>query len=456
MSFSPPTSTSNVYGGTFSVAGSVTSLPAYTAHTHRPRTANAAREPTQHVFEIKDKKDKAWATLNLSSSARSTSSLPVVLEGEPITGSVSLDISNGDKNILGITVRVRGSVLTGPSEIERRLFLDVTTPLWLKGVSTPGNTSSKKLSGDSNWPFSISLPTEVVLPDPDPKARNGAVRTYKLPQTFSERTTRVSVIYELYVHIARSMFRVDDKLQTMFVYVPALRPEPPSPLRQMAYRQNGPVPGPDMDPNGWQQLSAVSISGKIFNNRRLTMSAVLSLAKPLSYTRGSVIPLSIAFSCGDTQALNLVCTPTTINVVLQRSTSFSPPRAGAEFPRGEIPHIPNGSRVIDINRAVWWPVAVEDAAHNRRFDGELHLPKTLKPSSSVPHFNLSYRIVLFPCLPVTGFVSDSSKATAPLLLQEVEIATIFPRGPKVRFVTAPTYEFEIGDNLAIPPARSYI
>jgi hypothetical protein len=66
-----------------------------------------------------------------------------------------------------------------------------------------------KLSGDYHWPFSISLPKEVTLADPARK--HGAVQTYRLPQTFLERTMRASVYYELCVHIARSTFRVDNK-----------------------------------------------------------------------------------------------------------------------------------------------------------------------------------------------------------------------------------------------------
>ncbi|KAF7312490.1 hypothetical protein MIND_00262700 [Mycena indigotica] len=456
MSFPPPVYRSNIYGGAFSVASSesVTSLPAYSAQQHRPRTASAAREPTEHLFELKDKKQRAWATLKLNSSARSSSSLPTFLEGENLQGSVSLDLSHRE-NILGVTIQIRGSIVTGPSEHDRLAFLDISTPLWLKGMPNPRDTESDsggRLSGDYHWPFSIPLPRDVILPDA--KGKHGGMKTYQLPQTFLERTTRASVFYELFVHIARSTFRVDNKLQTMFVYVPAIRPEPPSQLRQMAYRQNGPLPGPDLDPEGWYTLPPTCISGKVFGNRRVVIQSVLSLAKPLSYTRGSVIPLSIIFACEDSQALNLVCTSRTINLILQRYTAFSHGPAGAEFAREDIVHLPDGPRALDINHAVWWSVPVADSTQTCRFDGELHLPKSLKPSSSVSHFSISYRVVLRP-FQVTGFVPDNPKAP-PSLQQEVQIATIYAKGPKPRCFTPPTYEYEIGDNLAIPPARSYI
>lgn len=75
--------------------------------------------------------------------------------------------------------------------------------------ATSGSQYNGKLSGDYHWPFSISLPKEIALPDPTGK--HGEVRTYQLPQTFLERSTRASVYYELFVHIARSTFRVDNK-----------------------------------------------------------------------------------------------------------------------------------------------------------------------------------------------------------------------------------------------------
>jgi hypothetical protein len=60
---------------------------------------------TEHVFEIKDKKKKAWATLKLKSSARASTSLPTFLEGDKITGSVTLDLGSSEK-ILGVSVLV--------------------------------------------------------------------------------------------------------------------------------------------------------------------------------------------------------------------------------------------------------------------------------------------------------------------------------------------------------------
>jgi len=43
--------------------------------------------------------------------------------------------------------------------------------------------------------------------------------------------------------------------------------DPPSPLRQLAYREGTPVLGPDIDPTGWKVHPPVSIEGTLFNTR---------------------------------------------------------------------------------------------------------------------------------------------------------------------------------------------
>ncbi|CAK5269750.1 unnamed protein product [Mycena citricolor] len=443
-----PMSHSSVYGDPFSSAASVTSLPAYSAH-ERPRTAGSVRPPTEHVLDLKDRKKKPWATLKLQSSARSSSALPTYLEGEKITGSVTLGLSSSE-NILGVSILIRGQIVTGPNEQDRVCFLDLTTPLWIKGGSTPRRENVQtptlpggKLNGDYHWPFSISLPKEVTLPDP--QAKHGSPKTYHLPQTFLERSSRASVFYELFVHLARSTFRGDDKLQTMFVYVPAIRPSPPSRLRQLAYRQNGPLPGPDLDPDGWYTLPLATVAGTIFGARKVDMQCSLSLANPLSYTRGSVIPCSVTFFCDDPQAMNLLCTPAVMNVYLHRRFKYMKAPAVAEYTTREAS---SDSSVLEVSRAVWWPVG-DAHAGTCRLDGEIHLPKTLKPSSSISHFNLEYHVVMLP-FKAPGFVHNQMKTTLPVR-QKVEIATIFAKGPKPRVHTPPSYEPEVTNHSFTAP-----
>lgn len=67
------------------------------------------REPVTHSYPLGFDEDKAWATLHVVSKALSADSLPHLLEGEPITGSVDLDLAK-EKAIKSITISVRSLV----------------------------------------------------------------------------------------------------------------------------------------------------------------------------------------------------------------------------------------------------------------------------------------------------------------------------------------------------------
>jgi hypothetical protein len=67
----------------------------------------------------------------------------------------------------------------------------------------------EKLHGHYSWPFTLTLPRQVTLPD-DTNSSNIA-RTFFLPPTFLERNTKVSVQYDIHAHIRRGKFRTDSK-----------------------------------------------------------------------------------------------------------------------------------------------------------------------------------------------------------------------------------------------------
>jgi hypothetical protein len=68
---------------------------------------------------------------------------------------------------------------------------------------------------------------------------------------------------------------------TILAYVPCIRPEPPSPLRQLAYQEGSPIMGPDIDTDGWKTLESVSINGTVFNDRLVKAKCTVSLVKDL-------------------------------------------------------------------------------------------------------------------------------------------------------------------------------
>lgn len=59
-----------------------------------------------------------------------------------------------------------------------------------------------------------------------------------------------------------------NRLQTSLIYIPTTRPDPPSLLRQLAYQENTPLLGPEVDPEGWKSVP-FHIRGTIFNTRRV-------------------------------------------------------------------------------------------------------------------------------------------------------------------------------------------
>lgn len=44
-------------------------------------------------------------------------------------------------------------------------------------------------------------------------------------------------------------------------------PEPPSPLRRIAYAEGSPLIGPEGDPEGWKILPGLKIKGTLFNTK---------------------------------------------------------------------------------------------------------------------------------------------------------------------------------------------
>jgi hypothetical protein len=96
--------------------------------------------------------------------------------------------------------------------------------------------------------------------------------------------------------------------------------------------------------------------------------------------------------------------------------------------------------VEDTGLAIWWPIDNEPRSQDtRKFQGEIHLAKTLKPTSAISHFTLKvsisrkenylahnwnqYFVIVMP-FDATGF---SSVDTRPLIRQEVNIATVFAK-----------------------------
>ncbi|KAF9524862.1 hypothetical protein CPB83DRAFT_773149 [Crepidotus variabilis] len=413
-------------------------LPAYTRrNTLCQPMHDSRREPTEHVFQVADGKSKPWITLKLSSSAKSSKSLPTFFEKENINGQLEVDAERGD-SIQAITATVTGRIITGSSVDDCFVFLNVTQPIWAKSLDTPRipspseGASSTKLLGHCVWPLSIALPRTVTVP-----TGAGEMRPFRLPETFLERNTRVSVQYDLTINISRGKLRSDNRIKTAFGYVPSTRPEAPSMLRQCAYTQFLPIPGPSTDPEGWKMLRPVAVRGTMFRTHRVEAKATLSLAKPLCYARGTVVPLSLTLESRDSQAMDLLSAPSAVSVTLRRRVRFFNKTCSS---RQDVAW---NESVEDVGKAVWWPSTSQDArsdATTRHLEGEIRLAKDLRPTSEMGHFSISYAVVLSP-FTATGFMSDS----AALLSEPVEIATMHPRGPRTNAYAPPAYDSSRND-----------
>ncbi|KAJ7067171.1 hypothetical protein C8F01DRAFT_1247565 [Mycena amicta] len=398
---------------------------------------------TEHQFTLTSRGNRPWATLKLLSRSPNPAQLPTILQGDRLLGTLVLDLEHSD-SITAVSVVANGQVIPGPDEKDPLSFLELKSVLWSKERGDPRNPAmpARKLSGHYEWPFTIEIPNSVAVP--------GHRGSFRLPQSFLERRFPTSVQYVLVVHITRSRFHVNSRVQTIFNYVPATRPSPPSPQRQLAYQRNTPLPGPEADPTGWEQLPSFTVRGTVFNTRRVEATCQLFVAKPLCYTRGSQIPCMIYLSSTDVQALDLLSAPRAITVALRRRLRPIPPaskRTGMFDANADLSADPAENMAF----ASWWP-SVESAAGpsgshgaqvtRRRLEGEIPLPITLKPSSQIAHFAVEYSVEVLPfkAIAFTPAPGIQAQHSHPFLRQSVEIVTMFASGsPAPRSYAPPQY-----------------
>ncbi|KAJ6507886.1 hypothetical protein C8R47DRAFT_60617 [Mycena vitilis] len=408
-------------------------LPSYA--NSRRSSGLQHRVLTEHRFHLASRGSKPpWATLKVLSRSPTPAQLPTFLEGDKITGTFAFNLEHAE-SISCVRAVAQGQIIPGPAEKDPLTFLEVASTLWCKEHGDPRNPSTSpytgKLCGQYEWPFTLDIPSTVTV----------STTTVRLPQTFLERRTPTSIQYVLVVHVNRTrFFRVNSRLQTMFAYVPATRPPPPSPLRQLAYQQNTPLLGPDADPAGWEQLSPFTVRGTVFSTRQVEVTCHFSLAKPLSYTRGSPIPCVITLSSPDTQALDLLSAPRALSVYLRRRLKPVLPaskRNGIFDANADLSADP----AENIVAAAWWPSLEGCGGHSpristRRLDGEIQLPATLKPSCRIAHFAVEYTVEVLP-FKAPAFVSADSE---PLLRQGVEVVTMYASNcPRPRAYAPPQY-----------------
>ncbi|KAJ6618157.1 hypothetical protein B0H10DRAFT_2378528 [Mycena sp. CBHHK59/15] len=403
-------------------------------------TPSATPEAREYSYEIKNRSGKPWTTLTLLADPRISRSTATFVEGSSITGSVKLSLHNQDP-IQSITIFVRGDLITAGVPDERVNFFRLRKILWSTSMGNPrtlggsGESWDAKLQGEYHWPFDIKIPQHTKSMYAEGEER------FCLPHSFKERFSRASIEYYLELRIARGKFRTDDRLITTFGYFSMQQPERPSPLRQLAYQNNAPVPGPYSDPEGWHALESVRIRGTVFGDRDVDAKCTAFLAKPLCYTRGTAIPCAMTIETGDTQAADILASIKSSALYLQRCVKCS-------FDGSTNTFSPCG-------QAFWWPSSDGEFAentHQRHIMGEIHLRKDLQPSSAIKELRIEvsgffdildstnlpfqYAIVVFP-FSVVAFQPENS---GPLTTHRVEIVTRYAPGPRPRLSTPPADE----------------
>ncbi|KII85093.1 hypothetical protein PLICRDRAFT_45212 [Plicaturopsis crispa FD-325 SS-3] len=415
----------------------------------------ANREPAQHEFALKNGKNRQWATLKLFTStpattgtydARAGIQLPTFYEDEPISGTLEIE-EDKLNHVDAINISVKGSIITGVST-EAFVFLDMPRVLWIKPMGEP-----TKSDGRFSFPFSINLPKDVAITSKP----TDTPRTYRIPPTISERHTKCTTQYELTVHIRRrGVLRPDSRIGTALGYIPIIKPSPPSRLRQSAYETNTPLVGPEGDAEGWETLPPTKFHGKVSNDRIIQSSFKLSLARPLSYTRGSTLPLTMALSCEDSDALDLLSKPNSIFARLRRQVSYT---AGGPT-ISKISGSDYKDEFQDYDLAAWWPSLDRRLSEKGRedprvryIDGEIRLANDLIPSSAIAHFAISYSVVVFPFDALAFAAMD----TQPLLTVPVEIGTTLPRGPRpLSYAPQSILGASVRREPAVTPARNHL
>ncbi|KAF8507418.1 hypothetical protein JB92DRAFT_3145352 [Gautieria morchelliformis] len=397
--------------------------PGYEDDGHR--LGISSPQLTERVYTLETGKNQPWALLKVKSRGTNPTTIPRFIQGEQITGTVELSLEKTDH-----IQAVRGeSFAVGQEPL---LFLTKKINLWSTSMGDPGTGNagigSPKLKGDYVWPFSLALPGTVATS----AVEKEPLSVYQLPPIF-ERTSRFSscyIQYKVMATIHRGRLRIDQSLSTTIVYLPRSRPSAPSVLRQLAYREHTALLGPEVDPEGWEILGTKSVTGTVFESRKVEVACLFALAKPLCYTRGTSIPFRLTLSCSDRQALDLFSGRGSLSIHLIRVLRMGQD-AEAKPTRTDSVSVKN------VGKGIYWPSEDDDdTSEIRKLVGEIPVAGELKPSFVFPRVTMRYRVTL--ALRAPGFDSESSGTFS----REVEIATVLAPGPIPRSMVPETHRNE--------------
>ncbi|KAI0327814.1 hypothetical protein GY45DRAFT_1327117 [Cubamyces sp. BRFM 1775] len=398
-----------------------------------------------HCFYLTAKKTGIqWLTLSLTSRAASAVDTPTFYQGGDVTGSVKLDLEK-EESVDEITIALYGRLSIFSHSTSNFLYASQTL---YSAASEPHNTHTAtsflkrgKLRGHHEWPYSLRLPKGVSIMSSITTDGVAERENYRLPPSFTDAEANVDVQYLLVVRVNRGGFKSGDKLSVPLTYIPLARPSPPSILRQLAYRENTPLVGPEGDPDGWKALAPTQIKGMLFKTVPVEAECRVHVSKPLSYTRGAPVHLLISISCSNGQLLDLI-TPQSVRLALVQRITFGDATQKARFSE----RLPAQLTVKAFERASasWWKLpspttgASASAPTTKAFAGELLIPEDLVPGCQILHYGHEYELCLYP-FNVVGF-TPSTPQKKPLLSERVGIVTAFAQAPRPLSYIPPQYD----------------
>ncbi|TBU40330.1 hypothetical protein BD309DRAFT_967722 [Dichomitus squalens] len=382
-------------------------------------SARSRAQFTEQTFQLEDTKSRGWLWLKVNSRSKANQ-LPLFYDRDTLSGTVEIDFDKVD-GAKTVTVSVfAGVTAVGQEEVR---FLEITHQLW----SAKG---SPKLPGKHSYPYAITLPSDASVVERGKKP----ARTFPLPPSFSERASPAYIDYKLVVTVKKGSFRVNQVLATTFVYMPLIRADPPSPLRELSYREGVPLIGPQGDPGGWKVFPSVKVAGTLFDTRTVELECTLAFATPLSYALGSPIPITLTLKGSDEQGLDLLSTPSAVRLRLIRVRLVGSHAILDDDSTGRSNNMFRDS----VGSAFFW-LSDEGApeAGVRVLQGELEVKNSLKLPFVFPRFSVRYALVLLQ-FQAPGFAPASSDVE-PLISERVTITGLNAPGVVPRSYAPPGY-----------------
>ncbi|KAK0433458.1 hypothetical protein EV421DRAFT_2023516 [Armillaria borealis] len=230
--------------------------------------------------------------------------------------------------------------------------------------------------------FYPMIPREVIVaPGTSPYLTAEDIGPFRLRPPFHEMYVLADIQYTLVASIKRlGRLRGNAK-----IYVPMIRPGPPTILCQLAYQENSPLPGPEVDPEGWQQLPPALLKGTVFKDQEVEIQCTGYLYHDKSSyatLEGRLFHVHIAIvKCSDQQALDLLGTPSNVPMRLRWSVIGWKP---------DLPSYSSRNAIQDFGSYVWWNSG--DQGTCRRLEGEIKLWEGLKLTCDFGNFKVQNKV----------------------------------------------------------------